>query len=145
MMKRFALASFICLAAVGCEPVPAGTIAPTTQTISVSWDSNTTVANGTVPAGILPWAQGTVVGCHYYTGGTASPSFTAQVAIGVSGTFTAVTGCNAMSVSSTTPATATATANNTFVAGNALEVIISGVSGTPNTALIQIDIQTTAN
>jgi hypothetical protein len=50
-----------------------------------------------------------------------------------------------MSVSSPTPATVSATANNTFSAGNVMSVVITGVANTPVNALVQINIQATAN
>lgn len=134
-MKRLLLALLLL-----AGPAFAGTVAPTTQTFVVAWDSNTPVVAGTTPLGTLPWAKGTIVSCAYYTGGSSS-SFTAQVKIGS----TAVTGCDAMSVSSATPTTVPATANNTFTAGAALSVVISGVSNSPNSAVIQINIQATAN
>jgi hypothetical protein len=121
-------------------PAFAGTVAPTTQTVTLAWDSNTAVVAGVTPLGAMPWAKGTVVSCTYYTAGS-SASFTAQVKIGS----TAVTGCNAMAVSSSTPTTVAATANNTFTAGATLSVVTSNVVNLPNTAVIQINIQATAN
>jgi hypothetical protein len=136
MMKRLGLLLLL----LAGPAYAVGTVAPTTQAIVVSWDSNTPVQGGTVPVGSLPWSSGKVISCTYYTGGS-SASFTAQVLIGS----TAVTGCNAMSVSSPTPATVSATANNTFSAGNVMSVVITGVTNTPVNALVQINIQSTAN
>jgi len=135
-MKHFLLAIALLLAV----PAFAGTVAPTTQTITLAWDSNTAVVAGTTPLGVLPWAKGTVVSCTYYTGGS-SASFTAQVRIGS----TPVTGCDAMAVSSPSPTTVAATANNTFAAGSTMSVVVSGVGNAPNTAIVQINIQATAN
>lgn len=113
-----------------------------TAAIPVSWDSNTTVANGTVPIALPPWSSGgTITSVSYYTGGTGTPSFTADVEIGGTG----VTSCSGISVSSATPSTTTCTGANTFTSSSSLTLAISSVSGTPNTALVQINYTHGAN
>jgi hypothetical protein len=110
--------------------------------IPVSWDSNTTVANGTIPLLNPQWAGGgTIVSVTYYTNGTGTPSFTANVKI----TGTSVTSCSAISVSSGTASTTACTAANTFTSTDQLTLVISSVSGTPNQALVQINMTTTLN
>lgn len=121
-------------------PALAATVAPLTQTYVVAWDSNTAVVNGTIPLGAAPWSSGKIVSCTYYTGGS-SASFTATVYIAG----TAVTGCNAMAVSSPTSTTVAATANNTFTSGQAFSVGITNVTNTPVQAIVQFNVQSTAN
>lgn len=117
----------------------AGTI---TASIPVEWDSNTTVANGTIPVLLPAWAGGgTITSVSYYTNGTGTPSFTADVEIGDTG----VTSCSALSVSSATPATTSCTGGNTFTSSSSLTVVISSASGTPQQALVQINMTHTLN
>ena len=112
-----------------------------TGAIPVSWDSNTTVANATIPIWNPQLAGGgTITSVTYYTNGSGTPSFTADVKIGSTG----VTSCSAISVSSATPATTTCTAANTFTSSSVLTVVISSASGTPNQALVQINYTATA-
>jgi hypothetical protein len=133
-MKRLLIVLMLCLWVL---PLRAGTTPDYVSAIVVSWDSGTTVANTTIPAAVANWASGgKITSVTYATGGTSTPSFTAQVQIAG----TNVTGCSAISVSSATPATTTCTAANSFAAGNLIQVIISSVSGTPNQAFVQINI-----
>jgi hypothetical protein len=112
------------------------------SSISVVWDSNTTVANGTIPIINPQWVGGgTITSVTYYTGGTGTPSFTADVKIGATG----VTSCSALSVSSSSATTTSCTANNTFTNSSQITLVISAVSGTPNQALVQINMTTTIN
>lgn len=127
------------------HPMPTTGSGGTTLTaaVPVVWDSNTTVANATIPIILPPWvtAGGTITAVKYYTNGSGSPSFTANVQIGGTG----VTGCNAISVNSATPATANCTAANAFTSSSSLALVISAVSGTPNQAIVQIDFTHTPN
>jgi hypothetical protein len=117
---------------------PAQVIAP----VSVAWDSATTVGAATVPILNPQWAGGgRIVSVTYYTNGTGSPSFTANVEI--SGT--SVTSCSALTVNSSTATTTTCTAANTFANTDSITLVISGVSGTPKQALVQINMTTTLN
>jgi len=137
-MKRFILplaALLICLT-TGAETQ---TIAPNVSAIPVIWDTNTTVANGTIPLVVSPWHDGgKVISCSYYT---TTGSFTATVNIGA----TPVTGCSSVSVSSATATTVATTANNTFTLASSLSLVITAASGSPNGALFQINIQSTSN
>ncbi len=117
-------------------------VAPLVSSISVVWDSNTTVANGTIPILNPRWVGGgTITSVTYYTNGSSTPSFTADVKI----TGTDVTSCSALSVSSSTATTTACTAANTFANTDQITLVISAVSGTPNQALVQINITTTIN
>jgi hypothetical protein len=108
--------------------------------IAYSWDSNTTVANATIPLINPQWVGGgTITSVTYYTGGTGTPSFTADVKIGSTG----VTSCSALSVSSSTATTTTCTAANTFTSSSQITLVITSASGTPNQALIQVNFTST--
>ena len=138
-MKRLLRGLLVALWSVGA---PAQTVAPIVSSVAVVWDSNTTVANAVIPLLLPQWAGGgRIVSCSYYTGGTSTPSFTANVQIGV----TSVTGCGAVSVSSSTPATTAATANNTFTASSSITLTITSVAGAPTQALFQVNLATTQN
>jgi hypothetical protein len=112
-----------------------------TEAVPIVWDSNTTVANATIPVWNPKVTSGTVTSVTFYTGGTGTPSFTAGVQIGGTG----VTGCSALSVSSSTATTTSCTGANTFTSTSQLTLVISGTSGTPNQALVQINYTATAN
>jgi hypothetical protein len=102
---------------------------------SYKWDSNTSVVAGTFPL-LDTTATGTINSVTYHTGGT-TPSFTLAIQIdGVN-----VTSCNALTVSSATPTTTTCTGANTYTAGHKITAVVSGPSGTINTALVQINYQ----
>lgn len=104
-----------------------------------TWDSNTVVANATIPLFNPQWAGGgTITSVTYYTNG-GSPSFTANVKIGG----TSVTSCSALTVSSSTAATTACTAANVFTNASQLTLVISGVSGTPSQAMVQINFKAT--
>lgn len=108
--------------------------------IAYSWDSNTTVANGTIPLINPQWAGGgTITSVTYYTNGSSTPSFTADVKIGSTG----VTSCNALSVSSSSATTTACTGANTFTNSSQITLVITSVSGTPNQALVQINFTST--
>jgi hypothetical protein len=76
---------------------------------------------------------GTLTALTYFTG---NGSF--GVAIQINGTN--VTGLSAISVSSATPATATATAANTFSAGQRITAVITGATGSPTDALLSLAV-----
>jgi hypothetical protein len=139
MMMRFLLALLLALlTASAWAQGPAQVIVA----VPVVWDSNTTVANATIPILNPTWAGGgTVTSVTYYTNGSSTPSFTADVEIGGTG----VTSCSALSVSSSTPTTTTCTAANTFSHTSVITLVISSVSGSPSQALVQINMTTTLN
>jgi hypothetical protein len=117
----------------------AGLIALGVQPMPIVWiaDNTTTVHNDTYFV-VEKWPftnSGTINSVVYHTGGTSTPSFTASVQIaGVN-----VTGCNALSVTSATDTTATCTAANTITNGQTLGLVISGTTGVPSSAVIQIN------
>jgi len=53
---------------------------------------------------------------------------------------TTVTGLSAVAVSSSTPATATATALNVFAAGDNITAVITGSTGSPTDALLSLAV-----
>ncbi len=111
-----------------------------TSSIPITWDSNTTVANATIPVGILPWAAWTINSVSYLTNG-GTPSFTGGVKING----TNVTTCSAITVTSSTAATTNCTGADTGTNTGFVTVVISGTSGTPNQALFQLNITHTSN
>lgn len=110
-----------------------------TSSIPITWDSNTTVANGTIPVANTPWTAGTINSVTYYTNG-GTPSFVATLKING----TNVTTCNP-TITSATAATTNCTGANTITNTSQVTVVISGVSGTPNQALFQINTTHTPN
>ena len=108
--------------------------------IAYSWDSNTTVANATIPLLNPAWAGGgTITSVTYYTNGSGSPSFSLAIKIGG----TNVTSCNGITVSSGTAATTTCTGANTFTNSSQITAVITSASGTPNQALVQVNFTST--
>lgn len=106
--------------------------------LTIDWDSNTQVAAGTAIAlGSSQWASATILSCYCLC---VSGSF--NVAIEINGT--PVTGLGAVAVNGT-PATSNATGGNTIATGNSVSVVISGVSGAPTTAVIQINLSRSFN
>jgi hypothetical protein len=77
--------------------------------------------------------NGTINSLTYFTG---NGSF--SVAIQIAGTN--VTGLGAISVSSVVPATATATAANTFTAGQRITAVITAATGAPTDALLSLAV-----
>ena len=112
----------------------------TSKVCVVSWDSNTTVAAGTSPCFVPPFA-GTINSVSYFTNGSSTPSFTVNVRIAGTG----VTSCSALSVSSGSVTTTSCTALNTFTAGQIVDVVTSSVNGTPNQAVVQINFHQTGS
>ena len=115
------------LIALGVQPMPIVFIA----------DNSTVVHNDTY-AVIEKWPftnPGTINSITYHTGGTSSPSFVASVQInGVN-----VTGCNTLSVTSTVDTTVSCTGANTVNNGQSIGLVISGTTGSPSSAVIQIN------
>lgn len=100
-------------------------------------DSSTTVHNDTYPLPIdtWPWATGTIDSVTYYTGGTSTPSFT--VSLQINGTN--VTSCTGIVVNSSTRATTTCTGANAITSGQHPTLVIASTSGSPSSALVQIN------
>lgn len=104
--------------------------------------SNVTVANGTtIVESRFPWSSGAISSVDYLTAGSSTPSFTASVEIGG----TPVTSCSALSVSSSTNTNVACTGADTLASGNAVEVVISGVSGSPTQAVVKVNFTHTVN
>jgi hypothetical protein len=140
-MRKFFLA-LIALALALIASVEAQTPSQPVSSIPVSWPSTATVANGTIPLLLPAWVGGgTITSVGYYTNGSSTPSFIADVEIGGTG----VTGCSAISVSSATPAAAPCTGANTFTNASSLTLVITSVSGLPSQALVQVNVKTTLN
>jgi hypothetical protein len=100
--------------------------------LQAQWQNAATVSDDTVWWWDMPYA-GTINTLKYFTG---NGSFT--VAIKVNGA--TVTGLSAVAVSSATPATATATALNTFAAGDNITAVITGSTGSPTDALLSLAV-----
>ena len=146
----------------GTPPIPAGTlfeteipvgggnystrrfmysdIVPTTrlEQLSLDWDSNTPVVAGSSFALLAAqWSSATILSCSATCSGG---SFAAAIQINGS----AVTGLSAVTVNAT-PTTTNATGGNTLATGGSVSVAISGVTGTPTNAIIQINLSTSMN
>jgi hypothetical protein len=101
--------------------------------MQIAWDNPAIVVNDTVYfCWDAPYA-GTINAMTYFTG---AGSFTCNVQIAG----TSVTGLGAVAVSSATPATATATAANTFTAGQRIGVVITAATGSPTDALLSLNV-----
>lgn len=109
---------------------------PLRDTVSVTaqWVSPSVVANGTYILMYKTPYAGTITSLDYSTG---SGSFTAEITING----TAVTGLSAVTVSSATATNVVATGTNTFIAGSQILLIISGVSGSPSDALLNLNLK----
>lgn len=139
MMKK--LLGILALLAGAPLVADAGTVAPTVSTVVVSWDAATPVANTTIPLIIPQWiGGGNVQTVSYYTNGS-TPSFVVDLKING----TNVTGCNGLTVTSSTPTHATCTGLAAFGYRDSLTMVISGVSGTPSQALVEVTLWTTQN
>jgi hypothetical protein len=127
----------------------AGVIALGPQVFPLTWiaDSAYIVHNDTYPI-IDQWpytGSGTIKSVVAHTGGTTSPSFQVTLATctgGVGGTCTNVGGCANIIVQPSTPldTVTTCSAPNTISANQTLEEIISGVSGSPSSAVVQTNV-----
>lgn len=103
---------------------------------AATWRTSDTVANGTsVLIWSLPWGAATVETVMY---GTAAGTFTANVQVAPSsgGTPVSVTGCGALSV--TTTPTTTACTITPIVGGGELTVVVSSAASSPNGAAVQV-------
>jgi hypothetical protein len=126
----------------GTSPISisaAGVISLGAQPGMAVWiaDSATTVHNDTynLIEKWLPANSGTIQSIVYHTGGTNTPTFT--VSLQIAGT--PVTGCNGLGVSSSSDTTTTCTAANTIINGQSLGLVITGVSGSPASAVVQVN------
>jgi hypothetical protein len=97
------------------------------------WVSGAIVANTTFRFMWKAPYAGTVDSLDYVTG---NDSFT--LAVKINGTN--VTGLSAVTVSSSTPANATATALNTFLVGDEVSGVITGTSGSPTNAFLNLNL-----
>jgi hypothetical protein len=113
---------------------PAGGVTPRNAArLQLAWDTGAVVANDTVYfCWDAPYA-GTINSMTYFTG---AGSFSANVQIAG----TSVTGLGAVAVSSATPATTSATAANTFTAGQRIGVVITAATGSPTDALLSLAV-----
>lgn len=117
----------------------AGLISLGSQPAPIVWiaDSATAVHNDTYNLiEKSPWASNvSVVSMTYHTGGTNTPSFTASLQING----TPISGCNGIGVSSSSDATVTCTGGALGNLGT-LSLVITGVSGSPASSVIQINV-----
>lgn len=101
--------------------------------LQAQWVSGAVVQNDTVWLAYDAPHTGLVNSLKYFTG---NGSFT--VAIQINGVN--VTGLSGISVSSATPATATATGANTFAAGQRITAVVTGATGSPTDALLSLAV-----
>lgn len=106
--------------------------ARTSFRMQAEWVSGAVVQNDTVYFTVDAPYAGQINSLKYFTG---AGSFT--VAIKINGV--AVTGLGAVTVNSSTPATTNATAANTFNAGDTIEAVITGATGTPIDAVLSLN------
>jgi hypothetical protein len=112
----------------------AGAVTPRNAArMQLAWDTGAIVANDTVYFVYDAPYAGTINSMTYFTG---AGSFTANVQIAG----TSVTGLGAVTISSATPATATATAANTFTIGQRIGVVITSTTGSPTDALLSLNV-----
>jgi hypothetical protein len=119
--------------AAGVLSAPAAVTARNTARLQAQWVTGAIVANDTVYLAYDAPYNGTINSLTYFTG---NGSF--SVAIQIAGTN--VTGLSAISVSSATPATATATAANTFTAGQRITAVITSATSNPTDALLSLAV-----
>lgn len=116
-----------------------GLIALGSQPAPIVWlaDSATAVHNDTYNLiEKSPWANNvSVVSMTYHTGGTNTPSFTASLQINGA----PISGCNGIGVSSGTDATVTCSGGALPNLGT-LSLVITGTSGSPASAVIQVNV-----
>lgn len=129
----------------------AGLIALGSQTSPLVWiaDAAFVVHNDTYPLiEQWPWTGGgTLNKVVYHTGGTTSPAFNVTFAVctgGVSGTCTNVSGCTNIAVSSTADNTATCSAG-AIATNQTLAMTVTGVTGSPSSAVVQLNISKPAS
>lgn len=99
------------------------------------FDSQTPVHNDTYYIAMgWPWATGSISSVSYLTGGSGSPTF--QIALTVNGTN--VTTCNGITVQFGTTHT-TNCGSNSITSGQPVTLVVSGTTGTPSSAAIQVN------
>jgi len=84
---------------------------------------------------MVPPFGGTIQSITFLTNGSSTPSFVANVTIGGA----SMTGCNSVTVNSSTATTTTCTGSNTFAQNQQVNLVVSNVSGNPTDALVQIN------
>lgn len=100
----------------------------------LSWPAGAQVANGTYDISVSwPWQSGVVTSI---TAKAGSGSFTMALHGGASGA--AIAGLSAVTVNGATPVTTNAGAN-TISAGQRLYLVISGATGSPTDASVQVN------
>ena len=118
-----------------------GVISLGLQPAAIVWiaDSATVVHNDTYNLyEKWPYASGgSIKSVTYHTGGTSSPSFT--ISLQINGT--PVSGCNSLGVSSGTDVVTTCTVGGSAVilTGQTLSLVITGTTGSPSSAVIQVN------
>lgn len=131
----------------GTSPISissSGVISLGVQPAPIVWiaDSATNVHNDTYNLiEKWPWTNsGTINNIIYHTGGTSTPTFNVTFAICTSLSCTNITGCTNLSVvGGAGDVVATCTAANTILTNQALEQTITAVSGSPSSAVIQVN------
>jgi hypothetical protein len=102
-------------------------------TMELQWTSGAIVSNDTVWFVYSPPYGGTINSLTYFVG---TGSYSVDVKIAGSD----VTGLTSISVDSATPATANATAANTFSAGQAITAVITGATGSPTDSILSLNV-----
>ena len=125
----------------GAQGVPgSGSVNSTLTAWAINWDSNTPVVAGTSFILISPWHNASILSCSH----TCSPSgasFTADIKLnGVS-----IGGLGALDVTTAVVTTDVTSGDGAMPTGDVLSMVISDVVGTPTTALIQLNIQTSTD
>jgi hypothetical protein len=115
------------------QVVPATVASRNAARLQVAWDNPAVVVNDTVYFVYDAPYAGTINSLTYFTG---AGSFTANAQINGA----SVTGLGAVAVSSATPATATATAANTFTAGQRISAVLTSATGSPTDALLSLNV-----
>lgn len=117
----------------------ATTAASVTSALHINFSSTTTVTAQTMRF-IIPWTSGHITKVLYYTGGTGTPSFVADVKLNG----TDVTGCNAITVSAASVNSTTCT-STAVAASDLVTIVISSPSGTPDDSVVDVYVTHTVN
>jgi len=104
----------------------------------VTWDSNTSVADGTIPVMLTQYA-GVIDSASYLTNGPTGAAFT--FAVNIDGT--PVTSLSAVTVNSSSFTTQPASGANTFSGGSVITLGITGSTGPATEAIVQINLHRT--
>lgn len=132
------------LSATSPLTLTSGVFALGPQTIPLTWiaDSSYIVHNDTYNLiDQSPWAgNGTVSKVIAHTGGITSPSFQLTLAICTGASCTNVGTCANLIINSTTDLITTCSAPNTLGPNQTLQQIISNVSGSPSSAVVQTNL-----